>query len=251
MDVENEIDRLYELPLGDFTAARNELVRRLRKDGDREAAERVKKLAKPSVSAWAVNQLARNEGARVRALIAAGERLRVAQARLLDRGSAYALQEASGAVRRAVSDLVRPARAILEVGGHAATDAALDRVVETLRAAAVDEEARELLERGRLTRDVDATGFGPLPATPAPGGQPARREPPARDARRKRAESKVSELRAEVRLLESSTRTAERAAAAARRAAGDAESAAERERAKLEKAKERLARAEEALRATG
>ena len=50
--VADEVDRLYELPLEEFTAARNELAKRL---GDTS----VKELKKPTVTAWTVNQLAR------------------------------------------------------------------------------------------------------------------------------------------------------------------------------------------------
>ena len=77
--LEREIDRLFELPLDEFTPARNELARRLKGEGDKEAAEHVQALAKPSVPAWAINQLARQEKAKVKALLDAGTKLRKAQ----------------------------------------------------------------------------------------------------------------------------------------------------------------------------
>ena len=43
-----EVDRLFELPPEEFTAARNELARRLKDDGDASAAADVKQLSKPS-----------------------------------------------------------------------------------------------------------------------------------------------------------------------------------------------------------
>jgi hypothetical protein len=52
-----DIDALFQAPLVEFTASRNELAARLKKAGRREEADRVKGLAKPSVSAWVVNQL--------------------------------------------------------------------------------------------------------------------------------------------------------------------------------------------------
>ena len=52
--VEEDINRLFELPLAEFTAARNALATRLKKAGRSGDAERVKSLAKPPVSAWAV-----------------------------------------------------------------------------------------------------------------------------------------------------------------------------------------------------
>ena len=57
--VEAEIDQLYQLPLGDFTAARDELAKRLRSEGRGDLAEEVKKHRKPAVAVWLVNRLAR------------------------------------------------------------------------------------------------------------------------------------------------------------------------------------------------
>src|SRR6266498_1826918 len=69
MAEEKLLERLYGLPLEGFVAARDEAVRHLRQDGKAEAAEQVAELRKPTVSAWAVNQLARSHAARL------GERL--------------------------------------------------------------------------------------------------------------------------------------------------------------------------------
>ena len=56
-DLEAAIDRLYQLPVADFTEARNALAAARRAAGDTDGASRVKALAKPSVVAWAVNQV--------------------------------------------------------------------------------------------------------------------------------------------------------------------------------------------------
>jgi len=55
--VEDEIDALFKLPLGEFTPARNALAARLKKAGEQAEADAVKALPKPSVAAWVVNQL--------------------------------------------------------------------------------------------------------------------------------------------------------------------------------------------------
>ena len=57
--LDQEVDRLFELPLEEFTAARNDLAGRLKSEGDAAAAEEVKRLTKPSVAAWTINQLSR------------------------------------------------------------------------------------------------------------------------------------------------------------------------------------------------
>ena len=59
--LDREIDRLYALPLDEFTARRNELAKRLKKEGEGEAADEVASLVKPSVPAWTINQLARRQ----------------------------------------------------------------------------------------------------------------------------------------------------------------------------------------------
>ena len=53
MSLEDRIDELYRLPLGDFTLSRNALVKTLT-GGE---AKRVRSLVKPTVVPWAVNQL--------------------------------------------------------------------------------------------------------------------------------------------------------------------------------------------------
>jgi len=50
-------DELFRLPLSEFTAARNALAAKLKKDGDSEESDRIKALSKPPVSAWVANQL--------------------------------------------------------------------------------------------------------------------------------------------------------------------------------------------------
>ena len=78
-DVEAELDRLYALPLEEFTQARNDLARRLTKAGQADAAAEVKKLPKPSIPVWTANQLARREPGELRALLRSAEELRTAQ----------------------------------------------------------------------------------------------------------------------------------------------------------------------------
>jgi hypothetical protein len=102
-------DELFGLAPEEFVAARDELARRLKREGDAEAAARVKALRRPPVSAWAVNRLAREQGPALAPLLAAGERLRAAtQAALAGEGAAE-LRAAAKAEREAVAGLVRAA----------------------------------------------------------------------------------------------------------------------------------------------
>jgi len=53
----DDVDELFKLPLAEFIDARNSLAKQLKQSGRTDDANLVKTLAKPSVSAWTVNQL--------------------------------------------------------------------------------------------------------------------------------------------------------------------------------------------------
>jgi hypothetical protein len=237
-DLDRELDELYALPLDAFTKARNDLAQRLRKAHQAEAAETVKALKKPSVVAWAANRLARDEKRRVKALLTAGERLRETQQRALaGKAPPDEVGDASNAEREAVRALVTAAREAL---GARATPHLLDRLSQTLRAAAVDPDARALLERGRLTEEVEAVGFGPLEAV-----TPVRRRT---DEVARAARERVKDLRAEAKRLAAEAADADRAAREAERAAAILRREADERHAEAERAATALAEAEESLR---
>ena len=146
----DEIDRLFELPLDEFTAERNALAKRLKQAGDAEAAEQVRALAKPSVAAWAVNQLARREPEEMRSLLNVGGRLRSAQERSLKgERTADELRAAQAEERDVIRDLTRSAEALLRESGRPASGTTLERVSSLLRAGAVSDPTA--LREGRLT----------------------------------------------------------------------------------------------------
>jgi hypothetical protein len=157
-----DIDRLYSLPRAEFTPERDDLAKRLRKDGDADAAAAVKSLKKPSVAAWAINQVQRDRPDEVRELIDVTEELHRVHKNLSSAGARERLEEAAEMQRKLISSLVRCASQLLEAGGHAASDATLQKVADTLRAAALDEDVRQQLAHGRLMKEERAAGFGPL-----------------------------------------------------------------------------------------
>jgi len=165
---EQAVDGLFRLAPEEFVAARDDLARRLKREGDAAAAAEVKALRRPSLSAWAVNQLAHGRADELEQLLATGERLRSAhQAALAGEGAAE-LRAAARAEREAVTSLVVASLEVLRQAGHPTTDATRDRVAATLHAAAADPAAAELVRRGRLTHDLDPSGFGtPLSADDA------------------------------------------------------------------------------------
>jgi DNA repair exonuclease SbcCD ATPase subunit len=244
--LDDEVERLYGLPLEEFTPARNELATRLKRDGNADAAAEVKGLAKPSRVAWVLNQLARQEPELVRRLLEAGDELRSVQEHALGGGKGEELRTAISAERAAVDELVRAARS---GAGAGLSQDLLDRVRASLSAVAGNDEAREQLERGTATAEFEHVGFpGLAPAASSPTSAPApraprpsRQRPPAdRGAdelaalrqRREEERQRLRDLRTRVRDL---TRDEARARQAARRA----DSAAERARTEADRAERR------------
>jgi hypothetical protein len=154
MEIEEIIDRLYALPLAEFTRERNQVERELRKAGEREQAERVKGLRKPTAAAGAVNRLVRSHRDEVEAFLRAAVTLRDAQ--VAGKGD---LASAASAEREALEKLVA-------LGGEA--------VRPTLEAAAVNDEVAGELLRARFVSEPEPTGFGTLLAYARPAaGRPA------------------------------------------------------------------------------
>jgi hypothetical protein len=245
---DERVDRLYGLPLADFTTARNDLARELREAGESEAADEVKGLPKPSLSAWTVNQLARRERLQVRALVTTAGHVRGAQSQLLQGSGTDELQRAVERQREVVDALVASAGALLEAAGHPATQATLDRVRGTLTAVAGDEEGQRLVEKGMLSADLDPAGFGPLAlGTPTGRRAPKARRPSPKAQRIEKARRDVERLRAETAELKERVRRARSEARRAERAADAARKAAAKDEAELEQLTARLDRAVEAL----
>src|SRR5688572_18396259 len=115
-----DIDALFQLPPTEFTAARNALAGRLKKAGHAEDAARVKELARPPVSAWAVNQLHWQHGRELAALIAAGDRFREAQKAQLA-GKKSDLRGTLEKWRESLARMTATAATVLRKGGHTPT----------------------------------------------------------------------------------------------------------------------------------
>lgn len=239
--LDREIDRLYALPLDEFTSSRNALERRLKKEGDSEAADEVAALAKPSVPIWAINQLARQEKASMRTLLDAAAKLRKAQERALGGGDPNALREAQTAEREALRDLTHGAETILERAGRPATRAVLERIRTTLGAAALAEPSRSALKAGRLTDEVEASGFDALTdlkPTPRRAGQQdelaeRRQKKAERERERQRLEKKAQQLQARAQEAERKAEAAEQAAEKTRELAEESRRAADAAAAEL------------------
>ena len=279
------VDELYGLDPNEFVAARNELAKRLRKEGDKARAAEVAKLKRPTPAAWAVNQLARWHRADVEELVRLGEQVRDAQDRALAGDEPGDLRQLGRARRDAVAELAgRADRLLVERGGAAGAHAG--EVAATLEAASLDAEAGAAVLAGQLSTELEPpSGFGVFDMTvaesrsrpkpkPAPAVEPtaddeederarraaqeavdgARRRWEERTAQAKEAVARVAagrrsvqEAEAEIARLEELLTEAQRRLRGAARNAELAEDAASRAEDAVAKAAELLRAAERRL----
>ena len=265
--IDGAADELYGLPLEEFVPRREALVRELRGAGQKDDAEMVKRMAKPSAPAWVVNQLARGYPDELRELMEAGEELRRVQEWLLRQEADPAdLRTAVEAERAAVGHLVRTGAALLTAAGRPPRGDILERVGETLHAATADPALRAEVERGRVVRDQAAVGLGPAtgpgfaPAGAArrstrrpTGGQSAPTAPPEKKSAKPGKPARPARWAAPDQVSDAEAEERRRAAAAARdelRAAEAEAKAAERMRVSADRAVERAGRALNSAEAT-
>lgn len=242
--LDDDIDALFKLALPEFTGARNDLAARLKREGRANDANLVKALAKPSVSAWAVNQLYWKHREAFDRLLATSQHIRQAQSsqtagRIADmRGSLDARSEA-------LTQLTDLATVLLRDAGNSPTPDTLHRITTTLEALSAYATLSGGPTHGRLTQDVDPPGFGSLasliPGTdrtkgkvtpsqvggrsPAPEKQEVRRLEKTRQARI--AAAKVLLQEAKKSLTEARSRT-QRLEAAKKKAHAEAKAAEKR-----------------------
>lgn len=230
MDLDRVAAELYGLRPDRFTSIRDQRAKQATAGGDRDLAAAIRNLRKPTLSAWAVNVMARERADRIDALLELGERLRNAQRGL--RGEELrALSQRRGEL---VSELVRDGRRLAADAGQRLSDAAGDEVRATLEAALADEEAGDAVRSGRLVKPLSYSGFGgDLAGAASTGMAPAPRKPAGR--RHGGAARAVSreERREADRRVEAELRREQ--------AERDARRAQEEARARLDEAQERVA----------
>jgi hypothetical protein len=149
---DDAIEELFQAPLNEFTAKRNALLKTVR-GAD---ATRIRTLTKPSVAAWAVNQVYWRARPVYDRLIKSGDRLRRAQLAALE-GKPADVRSASDAHRRAVTDAVAEADRIARSAGSKPATDALMRTFEALSLAAKPAE-----HPGRLAEALQPAGFEAL-----------------------------------------------------------------------------------------
>src|SRR5215471_6391474 len=175
-----DLDRLYQLPLDEFTAARNALAKTA---GTNSGA--IRALTKPPLGAWAVNQLYWRDRKTWDALVAAAENLRRANKAVLS-GRAGDVRAAGTVHDQAVQDALKATLEIVSAAGHPATDATKQAIANTLRALPADEPA------GRLTRVLQPGGFEMLAGLSIAAGAPKEHAKPAKDHAKETKEQALS-----------------------------------------------------------
>ena len=229
----DHIDQLYQLPLDEFTAARNALAK---ESGDTA----IKKLEKPTLPAWAVNQLYWRERKLWDEVIKTSTQVRTAYKKLLEGKDAdvRAAETFHAEAMRRAKDAIRR---ILEEAGNTAGDAVMTPVTETLDALPTTDEP------GRLTRPLRRTGFEALQgvtitakAKPiVPRAEPKKPVAEETDRERRRREADEQELamnKERLRFAEAAEREAEATLDRARRALERAEKTRERIEKELDEA---------------
>ena len=149
---------LYGLRPDRFTAARTRAAIEARDAGDRELMAAVKALRRPSVSAWVVNLLVREQPSLVAQVVELGDELRQAQSLL----QGDALRELGHQRRQLVTAVTHQAVQLAEARGQRVTDPVVRQVEETLQAAMTDQDAAEAVRSGLLTRPLSSTGLAGL-----------------------------------------------------------------------------------------
>jgi len=170
------VDELYALPPEEFTAVRNERAKAAKAAGDKDLAQAIGRLRKPSSAAWLLNQLARHQAGELDQFLAVGAALREAQAEL----DADQLKDLSRKRHQVVAAVARQARALARQLGNPVSDTVEGEVEQTLRAALADPAAAAAVAGGSLTRTLDYAGLGDTAvdltgAVALPGAAPRRR----------------------------------------------------------------------------
>lgn len=150
-------DELYGLPLGEFTARRDALVREHR---GQELAPALKALRKPSLAAWVVNLLVRRDPGQVAQVLSVGDALREAQADL----DADELRALTRQRRQLTAAVTTQARRLAREEGTRVTEAVATQVEATLTAAMLDAGAAQAVRSGLLVAALSSTGVDAVDA---------------------------------------------------------------------------------------
>ncbi|MFC4586338.1 hypothetical protein [Sphaerisporangium corydalis] len=186
MELSVVADELYEGAPEDFVDRRKQAAAEAKKAGDAALAKRVGELRRPTVSAWAVNRLARAETGELARLLDLGAELRSAWAA---GGHVGELDQRRGEL---VAGLVRMAVTLASEAGRPLREPAVREVEDTLHAATMDPAVADEVRAGWLSQPRSYAGFVPVgePAPPGAGSAGPAVKRPAKAAGERRAGTK-------------------------------------------------------------
>src|SRR5260370_6569230 len=219
-EVDQVADELYAMRPDDFAAARDEQVRKARADGKSALARELAKLRKPTISAWLINLVWRDQREVMQQLFELADELLRAQAS----AAGPALRELTTKRRQIEAALLRRAAVLAREAGVDVSDSVVREAQETLSAALAQPDVADEVRTGRLVKPATYSGFGLLPSSRPPNAAPKRETPPPTEsgepidlqaAQRARAEREKAERRAAAERLVAEARAAVQAAAGA------------------------------------
>jgi hypothetical protein len=152
--VEEITTQLYGVPLDQFTPTRNAAAKELKAAGDADGARTVQARKKPTMAAWFVNQLVRNEPEQVGLLLELGREMRAGMSGL----SGDDLRLLTKRRYQLVSILVNTALTAAgsrRPGGDVTAD-----IQATLEATLADPDSADAVEAGCLFEPLHASSFG-------------------------------------------------------------------------------------------
>lgn len=208
-------DRMYALKPDEFSAARDAEVRAARQAGDRDLAREIGQLRKPTMSAWLINLLWRDQHEIMEQLFDLSRELSRAQAE----AAGSELRALTQQRRQLESALLRRAVELASAVGVHVSDSVQREAQETLSAALARPDVADEVRTGRLTKAETYAGFGavPSPGISAPRPAPRRTEqaeaPPKEPIDLRAAQRAREEREAAQRRLEQAQQAAETAAA--------------------------------------
>ncbi|NLG55142.1 MAG: hypothetical protein GX542_05775 [Rhodococcus sp.] len=158
MNLDAAVNELYGLLPSEFVASRTKLIEQARSEGRRPLAIAIGKLKKPTVAAWVLNVLSRDNPRAIDDLLQLGIELGEAHRRL----SACELRELSTRRQMAIRSLTARTRELADENGHPVGDSVLRDVAQTLGACLAEREVAQDLRRGRVLAAARYSGFGPV-----------------------------------------------------------------------------------------
>ena len=201
--MQDELDELADLPPEDFVAARNQLAKRLKREGNADLAAEVSTRRKPTLSQWIADQVRRHDAEVVDALRIASLDVAAAQEAVITGGDRDALRAATEQRREALRAVSRAVEQVLARNGRPAQHR--DEVLSTIEA--------------DVTAEVASGSFGmrdDLELPDRPKKEQAQRPDAAAERRAAERRAAIEAAEARVRRARQELETAEAALEAVR-----------------------------------